>query len=335
MIKKIKKWLWPHKKNKYRPYALRPLGLAIFLVVVALMPLAYNLSSAHKPQVLGYATDISAYNIYSLTNVERQSAGVPALSLNSRLSTAAENKAKDMFANDYWAHVSPTGVEPWSFITNAGYSYTAAAENLAKDFLTSSGVITGWMDSSEHRDNMLNPAYKDVGFAVMNGSLLGSQTTLVVAMYAAPATAAKQPVKAAPGITGTNQSPTSPATTTHQPASPTKPTSQPTRKPAVESSNTAAKQLAAGSQASGQVLGDRLSLATMVGNISALNWGQRATIFLASSLMLASLLAHTVVWRLKKRGRHQIWLRAHPLMQASLLLVVALVTITSGFGVTK
>ena len=49
-------------------------------------------------------------------------------------------------------------------------------------------VITAWMDSDEHRDNMLNSHYTDVGFAVLEGRLGDSDTNIIVAMYGAPQT---------------------------------------------------------------------------------------------------------------------------------------------------
>jgi hypothetical protein len=103
--------------------------------------------------------------------------------LDARLNQSATLKAQNMFAENYWAHVSPSGIQPWYWFTQAGYSYSYAGENLAKDFDTTSGTIQGWMNSPGHRANILNPNYTDVGFAVENGTLVGGQTTLVVAHY--------------------------------------------------------------------------------------------------------------------------------------------------------
>jgi hypothetical protein len=98
-----------------------------------------------------------------------------------------------MMLKNYWAHISPDGTTPWHFINDSGYAYSAAGENLAKDFNISSGVIAGWMGSPLNRDNVLNPTYQDVGYAVIDGSLVGSETTLVVAMYGSPAQLAATP----------------------------------------------------------------------------------------------------------------------------------------------
>jgi hypothetical protein len=132
------------------------------------------------PDVLGYATDISVEKVLDLVNQERTKNNLSPLSLNTDLSTAATAKAADMFKNNYWAHVSPKGTTPWEFITGSGYKYIYAGENLAKNFETSQDVVVAWMNSPTHRANILKPEYKEIGIAVMNGSLQGDATTLVV-----------------------------------------------------------------------------------------------------------------------------------------------------------
>jgi hypothetical protein len=132
-----------------------------------------------------YASSITATDLHSFANQERANVGLSPLSLNSKLNSAANAKADHMIINNYWSHFAPDGTTPWSFIVSSGYQYTTAGENLAKGFETSSAVIAGWMASSTHKDNVLGTAYTDVGYAIVDGSLLGSDTTLVVAMYGA------------------------------------------------------------------------------------------------------------------------------------------------------
>jgi len=91
-----------------------------------------------------------------------------------------------MFDDNYWAHVSPSGREPWDFFDQQNYTYIYAGENLAKNFATSSGVIEGWMNSQGHRENLLNDNYTEIGIAAVNGQLEGEDTTLVVALYGRP-----------------------------------------------------------------------------------------------------------------------------------------------------
>ena len=159
--------------------------LLAYVLVFALFNLGIKAAHQAAPSVLGYATDINVQQLLADTNAQRQQAGLPPLTLNSTLSVAAANKAADMFAKDYWAHNSPAGATPWDFITGAGYQYSVAGENLAKNFSDSQGVVDAWMASPSHRENLLKSNYRDVGFAVVNGTLNGEETTLVVQMFGA------------------------------------------------------------------------------------------------------------------------------------------------------
>jgi hypothetical protein len=184
----LKHWFVAQKRNDHRPHLIRRTGLLASLAMIILMQGgSLVIHPAAHGSVLAYATDINAANLLTLTNQQRASAGLPTLHYDSRLATSAGLKAANMYSENYWAHVSPSGIQPWYWFGQAGYAYTYAGENLAKDFDTSAGVMDGWMNSPGHRANILNANYVDVGFAVVNGTLQGGQTTLVVAHYGAQA----------------------------------------------------------------------------------------------------------------------------------------------------
>jgi hypothetical protein len=336
----IHHWFIPSRKNKFHPHLLRPLGLGLFLLVFLAIPPLYNVVAAGQMQVLGYATSISVTSLYNLTNQQRENNGLPALTLNGQLTSAAQAKANHMFANDYWAHVAPDGTTPWVFINNAGYSYTTAGENLAKNFNTSNGVMNGWMGSATHKANILSSAYKDVGFAAVNGVLLGEETTLVVAMYGAKAASApkttapvtKSPTTSAPVTTKTvEKSVEKPVAKKETTSTPKKEvTAQPTPTEA-ESEVSTAPQVVDTSGETGAVEGLSTFLPVKVYN--GLNWGQKASIVLLSLLALLFIMKHTLVWREQKRGFRHIWFRAHPMSQFAMLIAVGLITILSSFGV--
>jgi hypothetical protein len=188
--KHLKHALVPHKGNQYRPHLVRLHGITAVLVLAVFMQLGYGILTSGRLEVLGRVSDISASDLVADTNVEREKASLPDLKVNDQLTSAAFAKAKDMFANNYWAHVSPSGVTPWKWIGDAGYNYNVAGENLAKNYPTAQATLNAWMGSTTHRENILNAKYQDVGFAVVDGLLDGRNTTLVVAYYGAPATAA-------------------------------------------------------------------------------------------------------------------------------------------------
>lgn len=183
-----KKVLVPHKANQYRPHLIRVRGLAAVLIVAVLAQVSYSFVTTGHVSVLSRVAGIATSELLSDTNDERQKANLPALRLNDELSQAAFLKAQDMFENDYWAHTSPSGVEPWKWFGDVGYNYSYAGENLAKNYPTADATVDAWMDSETHRANILNFHYMEVGFAAVDGVLEGKSTTLVVAMYATPVT---------------------------------------------------------------------------------------------------------------------------------------------------
>ena len=348
---KVYHWFIPNKKNKFHPAALRTTGLIIFLAIFLAIPLSYNIITARQFRVLGYATNVNINDLYNLGNQERTNVGLSALNLNSELNSAALAKANDMMADDYWAHVAPDGTTPWDFINGSGYQYTAAGENLAKDFNTSSGVISGWMGSQTHKENVLNSAYQDVGYAVVNGVLKGSETTLVVAMYGAKAqptiatttpvteTVTNQPTTTVASFdTNTVNQPTNTATPAET-ATPVATTTTTQEQPVVsnqQTSVTSVDNTTAGTTAvkttakEGSVEGASVSLPIKVYN--SLNWGQKTSILLICTLILLFAMKHTAIWREQKRGLKHIWLRAHPLGQIAILTAVLVITIVSGTG---
>ncbi len=178
----------PHHTNNQRARILHHDSMLFLLVV--LFGTSFLLSTIHRsfPSVLGISINVSTDELLNLTNQKRQEAGLSALTYNSQLAQAAEMKARDMFAKNYWAHFAPDGKSPWDFIKESGYTYAYAGENLARGYTTSPSVVDAWMASPEHKANILSPNYTDEGFAVEEGALTGdSDTVLVVEMFGSKA----------------------------------------------------------------------------------------------------------------------------------------------------
>lgn len=346
---KVIKWLIPGKNNRYHPHLLRPLGLLCVVLALLAINITYNFTSAKKFQILGYATNMSSSEIISLSNAQRTNQGMSPLSYNAQLTSAAQAKAQDMFANGYWAHTSPSGKTPWYFITNAGYSYSTAGENLAKDFSTSSGVVNAWMNSSSHRANIINSSYVHTGVAVVNGVFNGKETTIVVAMYASPKAAPAPAPAPAPTPSAPTPS-TSQSSPTKQPPAPSRvatPITEPTPAPAenLKEPEPIQKEVASEQPASTATIREQTATTTVAPEpdtielvLTALSptsrtWAQNSTLFILATLFLITVLKHTLIWRTQKRGWRHIWLRSHPVAQYLLLGTAIVFTITTGSGV--
>lgn len=170
----------PHQRNNHRAKILHNISLVILIIAVGIVSSFSIVVYKKYPQVLGVSYQISEVELLNLTNYERTQKGLPPLSLNNRLSEAAHKKNLHMFANNYWAHFAPDGTSPWDFIRGEGYNYSYAGENLAKGFTTSYEAVKAWMASPTHRANILSSNYKEVGFSIGEGRLLGEETVLIV-----------------------------------------------------------------------------------------------------------------------------------------------------------
>jgi hypothetical protein len=175
----IKNLFIPNKKNNYKAHLLRKVAVLSYSLILVFVNSFGGFLGIDQAQ----ASTITPANIISLTNQERVAWGLNSLQTNSQLSAAALAKANDMFEKQYWDHFGPNGESPWQFIRAAGYNYVYAGENLAKGFKTSEGVHEAWMASPTHKANIISGNYKDIGVAVVEGVLLGKQTTLVVQMF--------------------------------------------------------------------------------------------------------------------------------------------------------
>lgn len=125
--------------------------------------------------------------VIDLTNNERVAQGLSKLSENSKLDSSAEAKVDDMFANQYFEHISPTGVGVDNLAENVHYEYIVVGENLALgNFKDDQAVVTAWMKSPGHRANILNARYQEIGVAVKRGNFEGREVWLAVQEFGKP-----------------------------------------------------------------------------------------------------------------------------------------------------
>lgn len=191
-LKFLSHFFTPRETNNYKARSLHVDFLSLYLVGALILAFTFK-SMGTGFNVLGFATDITMEKLLEQTNNQRLKKSLPPLRYNATLSQAAQKKADDMFAKNYWSHFSPDGKTPWDFIMGAGYRYEYAGENLAKNFLFSQGVVDAWMASPTHRENILRKDYTEVGYAIANGVMNGEETTLVVQMFGTPLKEAAAP----------------------------------------------------------------------------------------------------------------------------------------------
>jgi len=124
------------------------------------------------------------------TNNQRIENGLSALKENAKLDAAAKAKAQDMFKNQYFEHVSPSGRGPADLAKSVGYDYLIIGENLALgNFENDKKLVDAWMASPGHRANILNGKYAEIGVAVEKGIYEGHSVWMAVQEFGRPASA--------------------------------------------------------------------------------------------------------------------------------------------------
>lgn len=208
LLDRIHHLLLPRESNNHRAKILHHSGLIVIITLLLITQFGFFLTEQKYPGVLGITNNISVDDLVHQTNTKRQEQGLSALSYNEALSDAARRKAQHMLDNNYWAHNAPDGTTPWSFFKAAGYEYIFAGENLARGFSGTNEVLDAWMASPGHKENIMSPNYKEIGFAVVTGNLTGEETVLVVEMFGSKNSSVAQVVPTTQAVTQSKPSPT-------------------------------------------------------------------------------------------------------------------------------
>ncbi len=114
---------------------------------------------------LVFANSEYAQQVVELVNQERwNNGGLPPLKRNALLDQSAHTHSSNMAERDFFSHCDlDTKTSPFDRIGAAGYSYWAAAENIAAGYGSPAEVMDGWMSSSGHRRNILSTNYREIG----------------------------------------------------------------------------------------------------------------------------------------------------------------------------
>ncbi len=107
------------------------------------------------------AAEKYAKQIQDLVNEEREKAGQEELELSSRLTEAACVRAKELATK--YSHIRPDGRDCFTVLTDKDIVYSSVGENIAAGQTSPNQVMKDWMNSEEHRENILSSAYTAMG----------------------------------------------------------------------------------------------------------------------------------------------------------------------------
>jgi uncharacterized protein YkwD len=145
-------------------------------------------TTSFSPSTIEANATLTRSGVIQLTNQNRKENGnLIVLTENNKLDQSAEIKMKDLFAKQYFEHVSPTGVSVSNLADQVSYEYIVIGENLAMgDFVNNKDLVDAWMASPGHRANILNKRYTEIGVAVDRGMYQGREVWMAVQHFGAP-----------------------------------------------------------------------------------------------------------------------------------------------------
>ncbi len=118
----------------------------------------------------GSSNSSFAQQVVDLVNSQRSQAGCGPLTMDGKLTTAAQAHSDDMANRNFFDHASPEGYHADHRIEAAGYRWSSWGENIARGQKDPAAVMESWMNSPGHRANILNCSFKQIGVGVRTGS---------------------------------------------------------------------------------------------------------------------------------------------------------------------
>ena len=135
---------------------------------------AKQTSAEAAPSASHITSDVAAMSFdqrqaLKLLNNDRKEKGLAPLHFNPHLAKLAENYAKDMIKRDFFSHVNPEGQSPFERMQEQKIVYNYAGENLAFNESVYAAQ-QAFMHSPEHKANILNANYTQVGLGIVEAS---------------------------------------------------------------------------------------------------------------------------------------------------------------------
>lgn len=181
-------YCWTKTKTKIQMNILKnKIAILVFAATtVSVIGLLFFITPIKSDSLSILDIAIDSQSLTSLTNQIREVKQLNPLITNDKLLRAANAKADYLIKNNYFSHNSPTGKQFSEWIEEAGYKYQIIGENLAVGYDTNKDVMKAWMDSSSHRNNILNKKYREIGIVVKHNKIGENKQILIVQIFGSP-----------------------------------------------------------------------------------------------------------------------------------------------------
>ncbi len=160
-----------------RSWPLLLAGAAIAILVAS--------SLIHSPQPAVADSALSTVTLSSdetglvaAINARRIADGLVPLAVDPALTQVARERSTDQAESHYFSHTAPDGHTVFDLLSADGIGWVYGGENLAESRGTDpvQAAISGFMQSSAHRDNVLGARYARVGV----GAAQTSDATIIL-----------------------------------------------------------------------------------------------------------------------------------------------------------
>jgi uncharacterized protein YkwD len=150
------------------------LGMAVVAAAAlasAVTPSAY--ATPHRSTVSLTALE---QGVLADVNAFRASHSLAPLRLSASLTAAARTHSQQMAADGYFAHNSFDGTAFWkrikAFYPSSRYGFWSVGENLlwSSPDVDAQHALTMWENSPEHRKNMLDPHWREIGVSAIHAT---------------------------------------------------------------------------------------------------------------------------------------------------------------------
>jgi uncharacterized protein YkwD len=173
-----------------------PAIAAILLATAVAAPAGARQARSAGPARVSTAMRALESGILVDLNRVRVQYGLPPLRSSGRLNAAASQHSREMARVGYFSHNSADGSAFWRriqhFYPSSGYGSWSVGENLlwSSPDVDAAGAIKMWMGSPEHRANLLNRSWREVGLSAVHsdaapGTYHGLGVTIVTADFGA------------------------------------------------------------------------------------------------------------------------------------------------------
>jgi len=156
---------------------LTVLALAVGWALIAASSASATSCPNPDVEVSGLSQNQMEGSITCLINEERTSRGLGAVQSNGDLRDAALSHSNEMVAQQYFEHTSPQGVTFIDRIEATGYMRGVRSWIVGENLVWGTGplstpqsLVTAWMNSPPHRENLLKPQFREIGVAAVDGT---------------------------------------------------------------------------------------------------------------------------------------------------------------------